>query len=182
VRRLGGSDFDSPECREVETNESQFKVRPGLQLLFVVVLVVAICEATGIAAWLADAPRDIGRAMLLLASISTSFGWSVLLKKGDDNVSKRKWAAVGAATILTVSIATYVLYMEIPVKYFIHFHLLNTIASVLFQSRSALAVFGLIGPFFAGGRPRVALVLSGLLMLLLWNANFQHLAEIMTIH
>jgi len=167
---------------EVETNESQFKVRPGLQLLFVVVLVVAICEATGIAVWLADAPRDIRRSMLFLAAISTAFGWSVLSKKGDDNVSKHKWAGVGAATILTVSIATYVLYMETPVKYFIHFHLLNTIASVLFQSRGALSVFGLIGPFFASGRPRLALVLSGLLMLLLWNANFQHLAEIMTIH
>jgi hypothetical protein len=161
---------------EVKTNQSHFKVRPGLLLLFVVVLAVAICDTTGINAWLANAPQAASRAILFLAAINTALGWPVW-KKGDVNASKRKWAAIGAATILTVSIGTYVLYVETPVKYIVRFHLLSQVASMLFRWQAALAVLGLISPFLARGRSRLVLAVSGLLMLLLWNGTAQQLTE-----
>jgi hypothetical protein len=164
------------------TSPVAHKVRPGLKLLLVLALAMAVLDATGISGWLVNASRNADRALLVLAAIGTTFGCCVLWKDADAYTLKTKWDTVGAGAILTVSIATYALYTETPAKYFIHFHLLNAIASILFQWQEALAIFGLVGPFFARGRSRAALLVSGLLMLLLWNARAEHLAELMTPH
>jgi hypothetical protein len=155
---------------EIKTNESPFKVRPGLLLSFVVVLALAICEKTAIAASLTSGPETAKRAILFLAAISTAYGWFLLWKEPNGNDSKRKWLTIAAAAVLTISIGDYVSYTVVPVKYILAFHLLSRVTDLLDRWQVALAALALIGPFFARGRSRLSLVVGGTLMLLLWNA------------
>ena len=164
---------------ETTTNQSQFKVRPGLLLLFVVVLALATYERTGIAASFTSVPEPAKRAILFLAAISTVSGWFLLWKEHSANGSKRKWLAISGAALLTISIADYVLYTVVPVKYILPFHLLSGVAGLLDRWQGALAALGLIGPFFARDRSRLALVVGGTLMVLLWNATWEHSTEIL---
>ncbi len=164
---------------EIKTNQCQSKVRPGLLLLFVVVVALATCEKTGIAASLTGVPETAKRAILFLAAISTAYGWFLLWKEPNANGSKRKWLAIAAAALLTISIGDYVLYTVVPVKYILAFHLLSGVASLLFRWQGALAALGLIGPFFARDRSRLALVVGGTLIVLLWNATWEHSTQIL---
>ena len=134
---------------ETKTNQSQFKARPGMLLLFVVVVALAIYEKTGIAAAFTSVPEPAKRAILFLAAISAVSGWFLLWKEHSANGSKRKWLAIAGAALLTISIADYVLYTVVPVKYILAFHLLSSVTGFLFRWQGALAALGLIGPFFA---------------------------------
>lgn len=163
---------------EIKTNQSQFKVRPGLLLLFVVVVALAICEKTGIATSLTSAPDPAKHAIFFLAVISTACGWFLLWKEPSANGSKRKWLAIAGAAVLTISIGDYVLYTMVPVKYIIAFHL-SGVAGLLFRWQGALVALGLIGPFFARDRSRLALVVGGTLIVLLWNATWEHSTQIL---
>ena len=72
--------------------------------------------------------------------------------------------------MLTISIGDYALYTAVPVKYILAFHLLLRVTDLLNRWQGGLVALGLIGPFFARGRSRLALVVGGTLMFLLWNA------------
>lgn len=91
-------------------------------------------------------------------------------KEPDADGSKRKWLAIGTAAVLTISIGDYALYTAVPVKYILAFHLLLRVTDLLNRWQGGLVALGLIGPFFARGRSRLALVVGGTLMFLLWNA------------
>jgi hypothetical protein len=77
----------------------------------------------------------------------------------------------GAAVVLTVSIPSYVLFTVIPVKFILQFMPLSTAITMLSRWREVLADLGWICPFFGHGRSRIAFVVGGTLMLLLWNAT-----------
>jgi hypothetical protein len=156
---------------EIKTNQSQFRVRPGLLVLFAAILVWAVGEITHVAASLAMGPVSARRAILLLATTSTAFGWFFLCKDPDPNGSRRKWIAIGTSLVLTLSIPAYALYAVIPLKFILPFRLLSTIADVLVRWREGVAILAWIAPFFGRGRSRIAFVLAGTLMLFVWNAT-----------
>jgi len=156
---------------EIKANQSQFRVRPGLLLFFIVVLALAIFDKTGVATSLAAAPVAAKRAILLAATIATTSGWFLLCKDPEPWRSRRMEIALGAAVVLTVSIPSYVLFTVIPLKFILQFMPLSTAITILTRWREVLADLAWIGPFFGHGRSRIALVVGGTLMLLLWNAT-----------
>jgi hypothetical protein len=80
---------------EIKANQSQFRVRPGLLLFFIIVLALAIFDKTGLAASLAAAPITVKRAILLSASFVTASGWFLLCKDPEPWRSRRIWIALG---------------------------------------------------------------------------------------
>src|SRR5260370_4360868 len=156
---------------EIKANQSQFRVRPGLPLFFIVVLALAIFDKTGVATSLAAAPVAAKRAILLAATIATTSGWFLLCKDPEPWRSRRMEIALGAAVVLTVSIPCYVVVTVIPLKFILQFMPLSTAITILTRWRDVLADLAWIGRFFGHGRSRIALVVGGRRMLLLWNAT-----------
>jgi hypothetical protein len=157
---------------ETKSNQSQFRVRPGLLLFFIVVLALAIFDKTGLAASLAAAPVTVKRTILLAATIVTASGWFLLCKDPELWRSRRIWIALGAAVVLTLSIPSYFLFTVIPLKFILQFMPLTTAITMVTRWREVLADLGWIGPFFGLGRSRIAFVVGGTIMLLLWNATW----------
>jgi predicted neutral ceramidase superfamily lipid hydrolase len=154
---------------EINAKQAQFRVRPGLLLFFIVVLALAILDKTGLAASLAAAPVTAKRAVLLAATIATASGWFLLCKDAEPWRSWRIWITLAGAVVLTLSIPSYILYSVIPLKFILQFMPLSTAITVLTRWRDLLGEVAWIGPFFGHGRSRIAFVVGGTLMLLLWN-------------
>lgn len=157
---------------EIKANQSQFRVRPGLLLFFIIVLALAILDKTGLAISLAAASATAKRAVLLVATAATASGWVLLCKGAEPWRSWRMRIALGAAVVLTLSIPSYVLYTVIPLRFIVQFVPLSKAIAMLTRSREVLGEVAWIGPFFGHGRSRIAFVVGGTLMLLLWNTTW----------
>ncbi len=157
---------------EIRVSQPQFRVRPGLLLFFIVIVVLAIFDKTGLAAQLAAAPVTAKRAILLAATVATASGWFLFRRDRESWRSRRMWIALGGAVVLTVSIPSYILFGVIPLKFILQFMPLSTAINMLTRWRDVLAELAWIGPFFGHGRSRIAFVVAGTLMLLLWNATW----------
>ena len=133
----------------------------------------AILDKTGLIASLPPAPATANRAIFLAATIAVGFGWLLLFKDPEPSRPILKWVTVVVAVVLTLSVPAYFQYTFIPLKFIFRSRLLTVVATFLFRRRDVLAVVALIGPFFGWGRSRVAFVMGGTLMFLLWNTTWR---------
>jgi hypothetical protein len=154
-----------------ENKTIQWRVRPGLLLFFISALALALFYKTGLTGLLAAAPATARQALLLSATIATAFGWLLLWNDFGTFRSWYKRITVAAAAVLSLSISAYALYAVVPLKFIFPFPLVSAVAKALWRWPDVLASLAWIVPFFGRGRSRIALVVGGTLMLLLWAAT-----------
>jgi hypothetical protein len=154
-----------------ENKTIQWRVRPGLLLFFISVLALALFYKAGLAELLAAAPATARQALLLSATIAAALGWLLLWKDFRTFRSCQRWITLAAAMVLSLSISAYALYAVVPLKFIFPFRLVSAVAKSLWGWQDVLASLAWIVPFFGRGRSRIALVVGGTLMLLLWAAT-----------
>jgi uncharacterized protein YqhQ len=157
---------------ETLSKESRLRVRPGLLLFFIGILVLAIYSLSRCDVWLADSPKTVTRSLLLLATASTAYGWFVFRKEFEHHRSWRMWVALAGSIVLSLWIPAYVLFTVIPVKFYLSFRMLLWISAMAAQWHELPVELAWPCLFFARGRSRIAFVVGGTLMLFLWGATY----------
>jgi hypothetical protein len=156
-----------------ESKQSQQRVHPGLLLVFILAVALAILDKTGLMASLPSAPATANRVTFLAATTAIGFGWFFLFKDPKPSRPILKWVTVVVAVVLTLSVTAYFQYTVVPLKFIFRSRPLTAVAMFLARRRDVLDVVGLIGPFIGWGRSRVAFVVGGTPMFLLWTTTWR---------
>jgi hypothetical protein len=154
--------------RDKELNPFQWRIRPGLLLVLGSVLILAIYDKTRLGYSFRHDRETASHAILGAAIVAAAVGLGFLKR---DLLSLRSWRktiALAGVALLALSIVSYASYTLVPLKFIVPHRLVYEVALLCWrwQSTGVLPLLAWIASLFGRGWSRVALVVSGMLLIL----------------